>query len=288
MLADITSILGSYKPDLVVYPHSDDVHPDHWGLNVFVRLAMVLMHNSDPAFQPAQYTYLVHRPDYPDIKGLRPAQALTPPSALYSLSADWYQLDMPPEDTALKGQAVLKYRSQLTLLRSFMESFVRSNELFAGVQDATLPVLAQGDPRRPSTWLNAEEGVLKPVQLDPTGDFITRSAVPASDLVALYMARTSQQNLLFCVQARENTAPEFVYSLRLKALSPAGIIPFLGRTGRPGAAWRTASRAGPYACASVSLAELGFPWAIYAGANVVGGGRIIDEVGWQMVTGGLP
>jgi LmbE family N-acetylglucosaminyl deacetylase len=282
-LEDVSSILKSYRPDLVVYPHPDDVHPDHWGLNVFVRLAINLANHSDPTFHPAQFTYLVHRPDYPDLKGLRPQAALTPPAALYSLSQDWYRLDLPTEDTTLKGQAVLEYRSQLTLLRTLLESFVRINELFAPVVDIKLPLLAQGDPRQPSTWLDKGEQVIKPVQLDPTGDFITRSTLPSSDLVAVYVAGDVKKALQVCVQARENTIPELVYALRLKALNSTGIISYLARTGPGKTGQQPAYRSGPFACASVSLAELGDPWAIYVGANVVGGGRIIDEVGWQLV-----
>ncbi len=283
LLGDITSILDSYQPEMIVYPHPADVHPDHWGLSVFVRLALELKSHADPSFRPAQYTYLVHRPDYPDVKGLRPGEPLTPPEAIYASSPKWFRLDMPKEDTALKGEAVLKYTSQLTLLRTLMESFVRSNELFASAQDVPLPALAQGQPDRPSTWMSAEEQAIKPVQLDPVGDFITRSAVPASDLVAEYAARDSKGNLHFCVQARQATLPEFTYSLRLKALTSKGIIFYDAHTAAARSPWHPATRTGPYVCASVSLSELGNPWAVYMGANVVGGGRIVDEVAWQMV-----
>jgi hypothetical protein len=165
-----------------------------------------------------------------------------------------------------------------------MDSFIRSNELFASVRDVRLPVLAQGEPRKPSTWMDANEQAIKPVQLDPTSDFITRTAVPASDLVGLYVGQDTKDNLFVCVQARENTLPEFIYSLRLKALTSKGITFFNARTGSAGApAWQPAQRSGPYACTAVTLAELGHPWAVYVSANVVGGGRIIDEVAWQMV-----
>ncbi|MGZ3979498.1 MAG: PIG-L deacetylase family protein, partial [Flavisolibacter sp.] len=187
-LADITSILDSYRPDLIVYPHPQDVHPDHWGLNVFTRLAITLIHHNDPSFKPTQLTYLVHRPDFPEIKGLKPQDSLTPPTIIYSLSPDWYRLDLTTADTSLKGQAVLAYRSQLPLLRNLLESFVRANETFSAVHDANLAILAQGAPNNPSSWMDPSGKPLEPVQLDPVGDYTTRSFVPAGDLTAVYAA----------------------------------------------------------------------------------------------------
>jgi LmbE family N-acetylglucosaminyl deacetylase len=54
-LADIISILDDYRPDLVIYPNPEDVHPDHWGLNVFTRLALTLIANRDSSFHPTEH-----------------------------------------------------------------------------------------------------------------------------------------------------------------------------------------------------------------------------------------
>ncbi len=282
-LADLTSILESYRPDLVVYPNSQDVHPDHWGLNVFTRLALTLIRRNDPSYQPAELTYLVHRPDYPEIRGLKPQESLTPPAILYALAPDWYRLDLTPADTALKGLAVQAYRSQLPLLRGLMESFVRANEVFAPVAYADLATAAQGDPYNPASWVGASGQPVVPVQLDPAADYATRSLLPAGDLTAVYAAQDMQGNLLVCAQVREETIPEIAYFLRLKALTDNGIVAYQARTGKLSAGWYPLHRSGVYACATVSLADLGNPWAIFVGATTVGGGRIEDETGWQMV-----
>jgi N-acetyl-1-D-myo-inositol-2-amino-2-deoxy-alpha-D-glucopyranoside deacetylase len=282
-LADIISILNSYRPDLIVYPHSQDVHPDHWGLNVFTRLAITLIRHNNPTYQPTELTYLVHRPDFPEIRGLKPQAPLTPPAILYALSPDWFRLDLTPADITLKGQAVLAYRSQLPLLRNLLESFVRVNETFAAVHYATLPTIARGDPSNPSTWVDPSGQVVQPVQLDPVGDFATRSFVPAGDLTAVYAAKDAEGNLQVCAQLRENTIPEITYFLRLKALTDNGIISFQARTGRTSKGWYPAHGSGVYACVTVPLTALGKPWAIFVGATTVGGGRIEDESGWQMV-----
>lgn len=282
-LADLSSILKDYRPDLVVFPHPDDVHPDHWGLNVFTRLALTLLKHSDPAFQPTEITYLVHRPDFPVLKGLRPTALLVPPPALFQIYPDWYSWSLTAQDVSTKGQAIQQYRSQLPLLRGLMESFVRVNELFAPVKDAILPLLDQGDPLDPSTWLDKNGLAIPPIQSDPVLDFITRDAIPAGDLVGFYAARDQKDNLLICSQAREETIPELTYFIRLKALTDAGSSSFTleTRTGSPHGL--VAKRTGVYVCASIPLSVLGHPWAVFAGASVTAGGRVMDETAWQMI-----
>ena len=282
-LADLTSILEDYRPDLIVYPHSQDVHPDHWGLNVFTRLALTLIRHNNPSYKPTELTYLVHRPDFPELKGYQPNANLTPPTILYELSPQWYRLDLTHADTRLKGQAVLAYRSQLPLLRNLMESFVRVNEIFAPVTYPSLATISQGDPNNPATWVDGNGQPVNPVQLDPAGDYATRSFLPAGDLTGVYAARDGQGNLMICAQVRENTIPEISYILRLKALTDSGIITFQARTGKGSKGWHPAKHRGVYACTSVSSVNLGNPWAVFVGASTVVGGRIEDEAAWQMV-----
>jgi LmbE family N-acetylglucosaminyl deacetylase len=282
-LADITSILKAYHPDLVVYPHPQDVHPDHWGLNVFTRLAITLMRHNEPSYKPSELTYLVHRPDFPEIRGLKPKENLTPPAILYALSPAWYRLDLTPADTSLKGQAVQAYRSQLPLLRNLMESFVRANETFAPAIYADLATVVKSDPYNPSSWLGASSQPVMPVELDPVADYATRSIIPAGDLTAVYAARDMQGNLLVCAQVREDTIPEITYFLRLKSLTDTGIVPYQARTGEFQTGWHPMHRSDVYSCITVSLTALGNPWAVFIGAATESGGRIEDETGWQMV-----
>jgi LmbE family N-acetylglucosaminyl deacetylase len=282
-LADLTSILSDYHPDLIVFPHPDDVHPDHWGLNVFTRLAVTLLKHSEPTYLPTAITYLVHRPDFPVEKEFRPQDLLLPPPALYKVYTDWYYWDLLPLDVTTKNQAIQQYRSQLPLLRGLMESFVRANELFAPVKDAILPVLAQGDHFDPSTWLDINGHAIPQVQADPVSDFITRDAIPAADLVGFYAARDEKGNLLICSQTREEAIPELHYYIRLKSLTGAGIKTFTAGTKSTDLGGQVAKRSGVYVCVSIPLSDLGDPWAVYAGANVVGGGRVMDETAWQMI-----
>lgn len=283
-LADIMSILVSYRPDLIVYPHPDDVHPDHWGLNVFARLAIAEVTHAYPAFQPTQLTYLVHRPDFPMVRGLKLQEGLVPPPALVAVEPDWFRWDLAPADIQLKEQAVQAYRSQLPLLHGLMDSFVRTNELFAPVAAASLPTVIKGSLLDPSTWIDANGKPIQPVERDPVGDFMTRKAVPGGDLVAAYLARDASNNLWTCSQAREEDVGVLTYRLRLKALDANAIVPYNARTGKAQSGWKKAKVSGVYTCARVSLAELGSPWAVFVGTDVEGGGRLMDQTGWQLVT----
>ncbi len=287
-LADVTSIIEEYRPDLIVYPNPQDVHPDHWGLNVFTRLALTIIKHKDSSYNPTELTYLVHRPDFPEIRGLKPQSSLTPPNVLFALSPEWFRLDLTPTDVSLKGQAVQAYRSQLPLLRNLMDSFIRANELFAPVHYSSMETVVQGSQDNPSTWLDASRQSVVPIQADPAGDYATRSFVPAGDLTAVFAARDLQGNIMVCSQVRENTIPEIAYFLRIKALTEEGIITYQARSGIPKTGWYQIHRSGPYSCITVSFADLGNPWAVYVGATTEGGGRVEDESGWQMVYINLP
>ena len=271
-LADIMSILNDYRPDLIVYPHPDDVHPDHWGLNVFTRLAIAEVTHADATFQPSQITYMIHRPDFPTIRGLKPQDSLFPPPALLDIYPDWLRLNLTPEDIQRKGLAMQAYRTQLPLLRGLMDSFIRTNELFAAVDNVVLPVAAKGDPFNPSSWTDKNGNSIPPVERDPVGDFIVRSAVPGSDLVAAFLARSVSSTLWMCSQARDEISVGLTHRLRLKALDGKGVITYEARTGEVQTGWKRASQSGVYTCSEVSLAELGNPWAVYLGTEVEGGG----------------
>jgi len=41
-----------YQPDLILYPHPDDVHADHWGLSAFTRLAVGMLEREDGGYRP--------------------------------------------------------------------------------------------------------------------------------------------------------------------------------------------------------------------------------------------
>jgi len=284
LLADLSSIVRDFQPDLVVYPHPFDVHPDHWGLSAFARLALALEHARDPSFAPDAFAYLVHRPDYPEPSGLRLDGPLFPPSALVEVGGPWLSLDLDAQATERKWQAILQYRSQLPLLRGLLERFARRNELFAQIEPAALALLAQGDPAEPSTWRSAEGQPLAPIERDPVRDFITRDAVPAADLTALYAAATSDGALLVCMQVDGIASFDLSYFVRAVASGEAGIIHRVLKVSPAMTTHATPVVRGHSICGRFELADLGNPERVFLGSDVHGAGvGIIDQTAWQMI-----
>jgi len=282
-LADIISVIKNYRPDLIIYPYPNDEHPDHWGLNAFVRLAITEVSRSDPAFQPTQLTYLIHQPGFPTVKGLKTNESLVPPPALLSIHPDWFGLELTLADVLKKGQAVQAYRSQLPLLHTLMDSFVRTNELFSPVDDQTLPVVIQGSPFDPSTWRAANGQVIPPVERDPVGDFIGEKAIPGADLVAIYLARDESNILWLCSQSSNEIINGVNYTLQIKALVGKAVLPSNLNTGKVQPGTKQVTLLEKFACAQTSLANLGNPWAIFVDAGAEVQGAVIDHAGWQLV-----
>jgi hypothetical protein len=248
-------------------------------------LALTEVSHKEPTYQHKQLTYLVHRPDFPVVRGLKPAEALVPPPALYAIYPDWYRWDLTAEDEALKGEAVLAYRSQLPLLRGFMGSFVRTNELFAPVSTPDLPRTAAGDSMDPSTWQDAANQPIAPIQLDPIRDYFMRNDLPASDLSALYAARAGDA-LWGCAQVRVHASEDIPYTFQLKALTETSIVPYTARSQKPKPVEGKATLNKNYVCFQISLLDLGNPWAIYLNVETQSPDANLpfDQTAWQMVS----
>jgi LmbE family N-acetylglucosaminyl deacetylase len=285
MLRDLVSVLRVYWPDLIVYPHPNDVHPDHWGLSVFTRLALAQVERENPAYHPDSYVYLIHRPDFPLPAGRRPDAGLEPPAALGNLPPNWYRLGLSAEETALKWRALQAYGSQINLLRGLFESLVRANELFGQLDPTGLPQIAEGDPVDPRTWHSMSGASISPVQLDPSGDVVLREAVSAADLTALYAGETGDGLLDLCAQTRGRASRDLTYVLQVRAVSDDNTVFHVARWGlvSPGEP-NHASSNGHFVCAQAPIAQLGNPWLVVVNAWVHGpGATALDETAWQLL-----
>lgn len=283
-LEDVKSILDVYRPDLILYPHPDDVHGDHWALGAFTRLAVSMLERENPDYRPDLYAYLVHRRDYPEPKRYQPELNLLPPRRSYEIDSNWYRWDLSENDVALKDQAVRQYESQLTTLGYLIYRFVRQNEPFAKPQPSMLVRLQMGESNEPDTWQDNQGHGIEPVQLDPNRDFITREMVGEADLVALYAARDDENRLLLCARFREATDDILNYTLQAIEIGTAGILHHHASNHTVQEGWHQIEVGRHYVCDRIELSNQIQPWALLVGANVGGKGiGVLDQIGWQLV-----
>ena len=121
--------IDSYDPQIVLYPHPKDMHPDH--ATTGKLLAEIV--KSDQKTREA-YQYLVHfKLLYPQPRKFDQNLFLLPPKSLVTSGVQWQRVDLPQDVEDVKTLAAFTYRSQLgnVELRDLILSSIRKNELLA-------------------------------------------------------------------------------------------------------------------------------------------------------------
>jgi LmbE family N-acetylglucosaminyl deacetylase len=134
ILADIEGILRDFKPTKVFVSHPADHNPDHLSLYLFTRVALW---NLSGEIQPELFPFLVHHPEWPEPAGLNPGLPLEPPGRLES-GAAWCVSGLTPAEVEKKTAALQKHQTQVKMSEAYLQSFMRSNELFGDYPEATL------------------------------------------------------------------------------------------------------------------------------------------------------
>lgn len=185
VLDDIKKIMKEFKPTDIYLPHANDVHPDHWATNCFVLMALEdLTNETDFASKVNADTYLVHRGDWPFPRGKHLDLEIVPPKSLAYLNGKWERYDLLPETTVSKYDAILKYDSQIKVMKNYLISFARDNELFEPENPIELQKVNVGEMKidgKTEDWKDK-----KAVILDPQGDTFTRKLIQSADLTGVY------------------------------------------------------------------------------------------------------
>lgn len=114
-----------YSPNIVVYPHPQDKHPDHATAG---RIVQKILKDKNII----SYQYLVHHNRFPQPKKFAPDVYLLPPISMVKFDSEWQRYIMPDQIEDQKTEATSAYKSQLRIpfLRSLILSSIRRNELF--------------------------------------------------------------------------------------------------------------------------------------------------------------
>lgn len=126
ILEDLSMILQEFRPTKVFVSHPADFNPDHRALYLFTRAALWSL---EQQLQPDVYPYLVHFPKWPQPRAMRTNAPLTPPPSLEEQIA-WETFPLSGPEIAAKTAALQQHRTQFAYAGAYLESFVRTNELF--------------------------------------------------------------------------------------------------------------------------------------------------------------
>lgn len=223
LLKDIKATMRNYRPTLVTVTHPSDDHPDHAAAAAFVARAIQEL-QADPkernwASRIQLRYYLVHRGDWPVPQGAHPTDRLLPPSEMAYLDTRWTTLPLKPNEVAKKEQSVELYPSQTSLMRRFLTSFARQNELYGEVAPTELNRMPDGVVHvdaNPREW-----ETLPPMLLDPVRDNVLRDFQGGGDIRSLYVCR-DDQSLYLRLDTRQPISGRITYTVRIRAFDAQG------------------------------------------------------------------
>lgn len=131
----IYNALRTIKPGVLILPHPNDIHPDHWAMAAFATGAVEQLRQEGEEFvrEMAQMAYLVHWGDWPLPFGYHPARPLLPPWEFDHLGTSWYRYPLTLLEVTEKFDAIRHYRSQMEVMARRLDAFARRNELFGVV-----------------------------------------------------------------------------------------------------------------------------------------------------------
>lgn len=221
LLMDVRNVLNWISPDVIVMPDPLDEHPDHRALSAFVALAVEIERTANPAFQPDLLGYLVHYGLYPQPFAMRPNMGLVPPRRLVQ-SAEWLQFPLSAEELARKRAALEEYHSQQRIIRYYLQSFVRRNELFVRVDPVvSLNVVEQQGFLDTDAPPSLEEYLAGRQRGDPLSDRMFRRIAAAADIRGLAIFRLGN-TVWVKMDLRGRVSRPFTYHLYVRTYSENG------------------------------------------------------------------
>lgn len=283
LMSDLDRVMGEYRPTHIYYPHPNDRHPDHWGVNAFVKYYL----EEKKLKNVNEILYLVHRGNWPIPKLPEPDSRLYPPVKLTGLGTQWLQFVFKPGEAALKKSAILKYHTQIRAMRSFLLAFVRSSELLGKYPDYTLPRIRGAVP--PGRTVG-------PAIADPVKDTATRDVDKASDITGVY-SYINENRWVIEIAAQNPVQDSIMYRLhcrlfytdgpvkRFDLTYHQGMVSFTqyARNSMPWIAGLKASRVNGRTQVIIPLSSIVGVKAAFLNADSAIGHFNIDKTAWRML-----
>ncbi|MCX7599503.1 MAG: PIG-L family deacetylase, partial [Armatimonadetes bacterium] len=205
LLSDLLALMYHIRPTVILAPHPQDVHPDHWVAYCFTRFALATarVRGDEWAQQARVYGYLIHWPRYPAPRGFAPGAALLPPAELVAAAGGWLKLPVTADQARAKALAVRRYRSQEPSFDRLLLSFARANEVFC-----VLPAV-QGAYGGPVAWQDEANH---------------RRGLGGADLLEVALAITTRGAVdVTCWRARGEIPARGYIAVDLRTWDPIGV-----------------------------------------------------------------
>ncbi len=297
VLADVIALLRRERPAAVVVHHPEDTHRDHWAADAFVTAALErLALEGEPWTRTVRvYHYLVHHGAWPAPRTYAPDLYLWPPRDLPAGDPAWWveaPLAQPDEDA--KRRAVLEYRSQVRLLRAYLLSFVRRNDLFdlsppvhPSAVDTDLPLAAQEvwDRLPPTVHAARHASLLGTAEGSAILDAVAVARSPHQLLLAVRLRRPAIREVEYRVEMRLFYPAGRAARLLLRFRAPRALAADRHRPGDLPLPQGVAARSiGPRIDIVVPMAALDDPASLYLRVLTVGPLRaVVDYTPWTLV-----
>ncbi|PWK13906.1 PIG-L deacetylase family protein [Tumebacillus permanentifrigoris] len=193
VVEDLGEVIREFRPTDVLYPDPHDVHRDHWATSAFTQFALTNYEE-----KPREWNYLIHYPEFPDPRHYRPDAPLTHPARLQDIGVAWLSLPLNQQVQADKHAAILAHRSQISMMKNLLESFVRTNDLLSTYAVPTIP-----------------RQKLTTVELDDRGDQ-QAPLHPRSTDIREIRAVVQSDSVQIAIQTAEPVRPEDEFQLHLR------------------------------------------------------------------------
>jgi len=143
IVRDLTTVFRTFKPTKIFVSHPADFNVDHRALYCFTQLTLW---NLEAEMHPEVFPYMVHFPRWPDQRGNHPNLPLKPPT-FFDDDIAWRVFGLSPDRVIGKEKALRAHQSQFEYASRYLESFIRTNELFGDFETISLPIPKPSTPK---------------------------------------------------------------------------------------------------------------------------------------------
>ena len=282
LVKNLESVMKGFEPNSILYPDAEDDHHDHWAANAFIQYAL-----TQTGYRAHEYTYLVHRLDFPVPRQYAPDTSMTPPPALEQSATQWELAPLSQHEEKVKGEALKAYRIPARVTGPFIESFIRKDELTRQVLPGRVWPIGTAKPDL------AARSMPYVVNSDPPSDLMRPDASGSTELTRVAFARGKTVSCIG-LETEGAISNDVTYTYRLRIFRGSGVSRADIAVRGTAATWLKFARNSIYQSGAIPVRRLAsrlwieVPSSLFVGKSTVmmsvdsnEGGHTADRTSWQ-------